>query len=100
MSLNAVMVKELFPPGFCPVVCGPDEMHCGAPWDSTTGTHTGPDFCIPSKISGTDGQECQNSCPPVCPHGEPICPGEIWSDGCKGPDFCGPFVDFGGKLNN
>ena len=36
---------EIFYVGFCPVHCGPEEVHCPGPWED--GKQTAADFCLP-----------------------------------------------------
>merc|ERR1711997_258736 len=66
---------------FCPVNCGPDEMHCPGAED-----HMGckmPDSCIPSKNG-----DCPAFCPRHCNENEMMCPGGVDGNGCPMPDEC------------
>ena len=36
---------KIFYAGFCPVHCGPEEVHCPGPWED--GKQTAADFCLP-----------------------------------------------------
>jgi hypothetical protein len=66
---------------FCPVNCGPDEMHCPGAED-----HMGckmPDSCIPSKNG-----DCPAFCPVHCNENEMMCPGGVDGNGCPMPDEC------------
>ena len=69
---------------FCPVHCGPDDLHCPGPWDPATGKQSAPDYCM----AGKDG-ECQLSCPVQCGEKDQVCPGPVNENGCKVmADFC------------
>merc|ERR1712088_824852 len=68
---------------YCPVNCGPEEMHCPGEED-----HMGckmPDSCIPSKNG-----DCSAFCPVHCNENEMMCPGGVDGNGCPMPDTCMP----------
>ena len=70
---------------FCPVHCGPEELHCAAPW--IDGKQTAADYCMPMKIG-----ECWNHCPVQCdPDNDQVCPGgKDHATGCEHSGFCHP----------
>ena len=70
---------------FCPVHCGPDDLHCPGPWDHATGKQSSPDFCMPMKDPATG---CHNMCPVQCAEHDQVCPGTTDVDGCYTGDIC------------
>lgn len=70
---------------FCPVHCGPEELHCAAPW--IDGKQTAADYCMPMKIG-----ECWNHCPVQCdPDNDQVCPGgKDHATGCEHSGHCHP----------
>ena len=70
---------------FCPVHCGPEEMHCPGPWED--GKQLWADHCMPMKDPATG---CPNICPVHCGEHDQICPGGKDWQGCYMGDFCGP----------
>ena len=70
---------------FCPVHCGPEELHCAKAW--IDGKQSGPDYCLPMKVG-----ECWNHCPVECdPEKDQVCPGgKDHATGCEHSGFCHP----------
>merc|ERR1711899_448777 len=70
---------------FCPVHCGPEDMHCPGTWDHASGKQSSPDYCMPMKDPATG---CPNMCPVQCGENDQVCPGHEDPSGCKTPDTC------------
>jgi len=70
---------------FCPVHCGPEDMHCPGTWDHASGKQSSPDYCMPMKDPATG---CPNMCPVQCGENDQVCPGYVDATGCQTPDTC------------
>ena len=76
---------KIFLLAFCPVHCGPEDMHCPGTWDHASGKQSSPDYCMPMKDPSTG---CPNMCPVQCGENDQVCPGHEDPSGCKTPDTC------------
>ena len=71
---------KIFLLAFCPVHCGPEDMHCPGTWDHASGKQSSPDYCMPMKDPSTG---CPNMCPVQCGENDQVCPGPKGEDGCQ-----------------
>ena len=76
---------KIFLLAFCPVHCGPEDMHCPGTWDHASGKQSSPDYCMPMKDPSTG---CPNMCPVQCGENDQVCPGYVDATGCQTPDTC------------
>ena len=108
-------------PTACPVMCGPDEMHCpgginiadGCPMPDTCMRNDPmcggvcPVQCAENEMPCPGGMDprgcpmpdtciakspdCPTACPVICGDNTILCPGDVDANGCPMPDQCMPF---------